>query len=365
MTNPSTDISVCAVLPSLNPTEKLCQVIDGLLNVGFREIVIVDDGSDAEHQAPFDYACSLPQCHVLRHPVNRGKGAALKTAFQYILDERPNVQGVVTADGDGQHLPEDILNCSRVMVEKNCVILGARDFTLPDIPPKSRMGNRITSFIFRTGCGIHLCDTQTGLRVFPKHLLRFLLDVRGERFEYETNMLLEMKRADVAFEEVPIATVYEDGNSGTHFRPVRDALRIYSLILKYMASSLASFLLDIGAFYVLMRLLGSALGNMAILTATVGARIISSFFNFNMNKKLVFSARGNYRRALLRYYILCVIQMLISAGLVSLMSALLGNPESGAVTLVKTVVDTLLFFCSFHIQREWVFRDKNKSARDA
>jgi len=260
------------------------------------------------------------------------------------------------------------------MLERDCVILGSRDFSLPDVPPKSRMGNRITSFVFRTGCGIRLQDTQTGLRAFPARVLPFLIGVQGERFEYETNMLLEMKRANIPFAEHPIETVYDDNNRGTHFRPFRDAVRIYGLILKYIASSLASFLLDIGLFYVVLRLLGPVMGEMRILGATVIARLFSSFANFNMNKRLVFSSHGSYRRSLLRYYALCVVQMLLSAGLVQLfttLSTLLfagpnaypNNTLITLITLLKVLVDTLLFFCSFHIQRAWVFREDSTETK--
>lgn len=350
--------NVAVILPSLNPTEKLMDVIRGLVEAGFENIILVNDGSDEEHLAPFQEAARLSQCHILTHPVNRGKGAALKTAFDYLLRERPGILGAVTVDGDGQHLPKDVFNCAREMLTDRAVILGSRDFSLPGVPPKSRMGNRITSFVFRFGCGIRLRDTQTGLRAVPAEHFPFMLTVRGDRYEYETNMLLEMKRADIPFREVGIETVYEGKNEGSHFRPFKDSLLIYGLILKYMASSIASFLIDIFLFWLTHRLLFRLPGPVRTLVSTAVARVLSSFFNFNVNRRMVFSSREGYRRSLLKYYILCVLQLLVSAGLVSLVSYLFHQSGSAVVTFIKLVVDTVLFFVSFTIQREWVFKKR-------
>lgn len=348
----------CAViLPSLNPTEKLDEVISGLREAGFAGIVVVDDGSDAEHQGPFSAAGSIDGCVVLRHERNMGKGAALKTAFRYLEDSMPEISGAVTADGDGQHLPKDILRCAEALKEHpDSLVLGVRDFSTPDVPTKSRLGNRITSFVFRTCCGIKLGDTQTGLRAMSRRLFPTLLEIKGERYEYETNMLLELNGARVPFCEVEIETVYEDNNSCSHFRPVRDSIRIYGLILKYAASSIGSCVIDLFVFWLAHKLLGASLGEFAPSVCTFIARAISSFVNFNVNKKLVFGSKRGYGSAMLRYYILCVIQTCVSAGALSLLNWLLGDESSGMLTLLKFAVDTVLFFISFRIQRGWVFR---------
>ncbi len=351
-------INCAVILPSLNPTDKLNAVVAGLIEVGFTDIIIVDDGSSNEHQLPFELADKLPQVTLLRHEVNRGKGAALKTAFRYLMEKRPDIRSAVTADGDGQHLPRDILSCALAMGENpDALVLGCRDFNLPDVPPKSRKGNKITSFVFRTGCGIRLSDTQTGLRAVSATLFPALSEISGERYEYETNMLLVLHRKGVRFLEVKIETVYEDNNSGSHFRAVRDSILIYKLIIKYMASSFASAGIDLLAFLILHALLGGILADFAVGVCTVLARAISSFVNFNLNKKLVFGSSKKYTDAMIRYYILCVIQLSVSAGLVYLLGLLFTTDSSWLLTLLKAVVDTALFFLSFRIQREWVFKE--------
>ncbi len=363
---PREDIWV--VLPSLNPSESFDRVVDGVLAAGFRHLLIVDDGSRPENKAHFERAAAYPECTVLTHEVNRGKGAALKTAFAYLADNCPEAYGAVTIDGDGQHLTGDIVRCAAALGDPNTLVMGCRDFSAPGIPARSRSGNRITSTVFRLLCGIRLSDTQTGLRGIPAALFPRLLTVRGGRFEYETNMLLELSRRGVKLLEVPIETVYEDDNSESHFRPVRDSLRIYRFVILYAISSFSGSLADLLVFYIARRLLEAgpvADGNMtavrAVLIATVIARAVSSFLNFNLNNKMVFNGRGDYGKMLLRYYCLAVPVMLASAGLVALLSGLAGTGASVLTTCIKFVVDVCLFFLSFRIQQTWVFREEKET----
>ena len=349
------------ILPSLNPDEKFGRVVDGLIDAGFQKLVIVDDGSDEAHQLWFDKAAGYPNCTVLHHGVNKGKGRALKTAFGYVAEKLPELEGVITIDGDGQHLTKDIIACGERMLQNpEKVVLGCRDFSLPGIPARSVAGNRTTSRLFRLCYGIKLSDTQTGLRAIPARYLERFGRIEGERFEYETNMLLQMKRMGIGFLEQPIETVYEGENEGSHYNPVKDSLRIFGIMLKFLLSSFGSTLIDLGIFYLVLRLFGAKIGAYAELTATVIARVCSSFANFNANNSIVFANKGHYKRALLRYYCLCIPQMLVSAGLVTLLNRLLANSVPIIATLIKFCVDTLLFFISYQIQREWVFSQKEK-----
>lgn len=349
--------ALAAVIPSLNPDGRFSAVIRSLAEAGFTHIVIVDDGSDEAHQSYFEEAARYPAVSVLHHGVNRGKGRALKTAFAYVLENYPELQGVVTADGDGQHLTEDIIACGDRMLENpGKVIVGCRDFRRRDIPRRNRFGNRLTSAMFLICCGIRLSDTQTGLRAIPASLLQDFCGIDGERFEYETNMLLQMKRQKIVFLEQPIATVYDRENYSTHYNPFKDSWRIFKVMFKFILSSAGATLLDILLFHFLFRILVGPAGEFAELAATAIARLCSSFVNFNVNNRAVFGNRGGYRKALLRYYCLAVPQMLVSAGLLTLLNRLLGNSVPILTTLLKACVDTVLFFISFGIQREWVFK---------
>lgn len=360
MNNKSCFSSVAVILPSLNPDEKFNKVVDGLIEAGFEKIVIVNDGSDEAHSAPFAAAAAYSQCTVLDHGVNKGKGRALKTAFDYVLKNLPEVAGVVTIDGDGQHLTKDIIACGEKMLEcGDKVIMGCRDFNLPGVPARSVAGNKTTSRMFRLCYGIKLSDTQTGLRAIPRQYLDRFFNIDGERFEYETNMLLWMKRWGIDFVEQPIETVYEGDNSGSHYNPIKDSWRIFKVMAKFMLSSLSATLIDLAVFYIVMRFFGPLFGRFAELGSTAIARACSSFVNFNANNSIVFQNKKNYKRAMLRYYALCIPQMLISAGLVTAINHLLANTQPGLATLIKFVVDTVLFFISYQIQREWVFTQKD------
>lgn len=349
------------VLPSLDPDEKFGAVVDGLIAGGFRHIVVVDDGSRPEKQVWFEHAAAYPQCAVLHHEVNKGKGRALKTAFRYVLDRLPEVEGVITIDGDGQHLVPDIIACGdRMLQNPGKVVLGCRDFDQPGIPARSVAGNKTTARMFRLCYGIRISDTQTGLRAIPRSCLERFCRIDGERFEYETNMLLHMKRMGIGFLEQPIETVYEDENVRSHYDPVKDSWRIFKIMFKFLLSSFGSTLIDLALFYLVMKLFGARLGAYAELAATAIARACSSFANFNANNKVVFGNEGHYGRALLRYYCLCIPQMLVSAGLVTLLSHLLAGGIPILATVIKFAVDTCLFFISYQIQREWVFSQKEK-----
>lgn len=356
MTFKDNGLKITVVLPSLKPTQKLVSTVTGLIEEGFSDIIVVNDGSSSDYDKVFSEVSSLEQCTLLKHDVNKGKGAALKTAFQYIQQQDKDILGVVTADADGQHLPKDILKCSQQMTDDETVILGARNFYKSHVPLKSFLGNKITSFVFKTGCGININDTQTGLRVFPVKHIPFLLRVNGERFEYETNMLLEMKPECIPFREVEITTVYEDKNVGSHFNAVRDAFRIYKLIFKFMMSSIISFFIDNIIFFISLLIFASVLEDIRILISTVIARAISSFFNFNFNRNSVFKHKCDYRKCLLRYYILCISLMLISAGIVTVLSNVFPAEKELMITLIKIGVEAVLFFISFNIQRDWVFK---------
>ena len=365
------DCRVCMaiVLPSLDPDKKFINVIESLLQDGFQHLVIVNDGSKAERQHFFDEAAAFPGCTVLTHEVNRGKGRALKTAFGYVREKLPELHGVITIDGDGQHLTKDILACGQRMLEnEDKVVLGCRDFSLPGIPPRSVAGNRTTSRFFRFLFGIRLSDTQTGLRAIPARYLGTFCDIEGERFEYETNMLLYMKRLGIGFLEQPIATVYDPDDYSSHYNAVKDSLRITKVMLRflltgsgfrYLVSSVLSFLLDNGLYRFLFALfLGSMAAEAASAAGQAIARVLSSLFNFTMNDRFVFRNKAEHGKAFVKYYCLCIPQTLVSMVCLTALVNALDVSSPGLATFVKILVETLLFFISYFIQKLWVFKKK-------
>lgn len=340
------------IVPSLNPDEKLRGVVDGLLAAGFDDIIVVDDGSAPE------YKCNFPEpsdnVTLLVHEVNRGKGAAMKTAFRHFLARDTQRAGVVTVDGDGQHRAEDVVNCVRAMLEgEPSLVMGCRNFDLPHVPSRSRKGNKITSAVFKLLFGMTLSDTQTGLRAIRTEHLPIMLQVEGDRYEYETNMLMALKPASIPVKEVKIETVYINDNETSHFRVVRDSVRIYGLIIKFLLSSVAATVVDHVAHFLFLALLFA--GNEFL--AAGAARILSSIVNFFINKEAVFKGKGNTARFLVRYYLLAIPILIISATAVNFISMLFGDANF-IKAIVKIPVDLILFVASFRVQREWVFSDK-------
>ena len=360
---------ISVVLPSLDPDEKLHTVIDGLLEYGFTDIILVNDGSKPEnlHYFEEEVAAHPEIIHLLHHEVNKGKGAALKNAFRYFLANRPDGFGVVTVDGDNQHHPEDTRRCCEKMLETGNIALGCRDFTLEHVPARSRFGNQTTSAIFKIFVGMTLSDTQTGLRAIPRADLEILSTIPGERFEYETNMLLAMKDHKIDFHEVKIRTVYIEENKSSHFHPIRDSWRIYKLILahffRYTLSSLASAVVDTGAYSLLSWLLRGICSGLSLTAAAgIGARVISSLLNFFLNKNLVFASSVSTSKAMLRYYTLAIPQMAAQVLLTQGVYMLLGIPDTatGLRTVLYAVVMTALYIISFMIQQRWVFAADKK-----
>lgn len=353
---------ISVVLPSLDPDEKLLAVVDGLLNIGFADVILVNDGSKPENLHYFEEASAHPQVQLLHHEVNRGKGAALKTAFQWFLNNRPEGLGVVTVDGDNQHHPEDTLACTMEMIKTGKVILGCRDFSLPHVPARSRFGNNITCGVFKVFCGMTISDTQTGLRAIPRNAVKAFCNVQGDRFEYETNMLLSMKEQGIAYGEVKIRTVYIEENKSSHFRAVRDSVRIYALILRhffrYTVSSLLSALVDTAVFALLSWMLGGIWGGLLLDAVTTGtARSTSSLFNFFLNKKMVFRSNASTGKSLVRYYCLAIPILLAQLGLTHGTYLLLGIGDEQTLlrTVIYVAVMTVLYIVSFTVQQRWVF----------
>jgi len=350
---------VSIIIPAYEPDEKMISTIEGLVEAGFCDILVVDDGSSEECKEVFDAVEQMTTCTLLRHPVNKGKGAALKTAISYFIEERKDKEVVVTVDADGQHLVHDIEETAKVALETKKVVFGVRNFSGPNVPTKSRLGNNITATVFRLFFGMKLSDTQTGLRAFPMEYLPDMAVVEGDRYEYETNILLHMNRNRIPFEQVEIETVYIEENKSSHFRAVRDSLRIYGLIIKYLFSSVAAALIDTLVFYILKSWTILAIIPIPLTySATICARIISSLVNYGINAKHVFKDDAN-KTTFVKYYILAAIQLCISATLVYVVEHVLQISSPLLSTIAKVIIDTILFFFSFRIQHKWVFNNKD------
>ena len=350
------------LIPSLEPDKRLPAYIRKLMESGFGHIVVVDDGSSEQYQSIFREIEEIDErITVLHHDVNHGKGVALKTGYEWIQKNLKGISGVITADADGQHTVPDCIHLAEELEKgTRALYLGSRDFSLENVPPKSRAGNRFTSVLFFLLYGKWLQDTQTGLRAFRKEDLGFMQEVEGERFEYEMNVLIACARNDLPMIPITIETVYENENKGTHYHPFRDSMRIFRVIIRgfirFMGSSLICLLVDQGIFNILNAVVFQNAAVKAakyILISTAIARIISAVLNFVLNKKFVFQLKGNTGGTIWKYTVLCIAIMMASAGSVWALGRI-----GMSSTIAKLIADFLLYFVSYQAQQKWVFRRK-------
>ncbi len=336
--------SIAVLIPAREPDASLRPLVESLIAADFGAILLINDGSSPACDALFYDLASLRSVHLLTHAVNLGKGRALKTGFHHCLTQLSTFTTVITADADGQHTAVDILRIAEASCNaEGSVVLGSRIFAR-DVPLRSRIGNMLTRHIFSFVTGTKLVDTQTGLRAFPFTMLPSLMLLDGERYEYETTVLAHVCRQRKPI-EVPIETVYIDGNRSSHFDPLWDSMRIYFVLARFYFSALVAAGIDFAGFSVAF----AATGSIAI---SVAIGRLSSLVNFALNKKYVFHSRASVKSTLGRYYALVA----IIAGFSYLLICAAHRYVHWNVFAAKIVVDSLLSLVSFFVQHTFIFR---------
>jgi glycosyltransferase involved in cell wall biosynthesis len=344
--------SMVFLIPSYQPTEILCSLLQEIRLRDSSPIVVVDDGSGSEYQAVFHRAKQVPGITLLTNAVNLGKGAALKHGMNYILVNYPDCRGTVTADADGQHSAADVLKvAAEFRNSADSIIFGTRQFGL-DVPMRSRFGNLVSRHMYRLFIGVDLSDTQTGLRGIPRSLMERCLTIRANRYEFETEQLVVIKSARVPIREIPIATIYIDDNRASHFRPILDSVQIYFVLLRYITSSLITEAADLLMFATVM-----AWSNSLVLSNTVG-RLAAIWVQFALLQSFVFRLRGN-PKMFAAYLGLVVISGVISTALQVLFADSVPFP-----VLAKIIAELLVFLFNFLFLRDLVFGGPINATRD-
>ncbi|MFL2099651.1 GtrA family protein [Desemzia sp. FAM 23991] len=338
------------VIPSLDPDVKLLNLLASIRKKETKlPILLINDGSSSEYDAIFKRAEKYVD-QLLIHKENKGKGAVLKTAMQFILKEMPEAEHMVTIDSDGQHSYADMVSCIQLAKEyPDALILGTRKFD-KKVPFRSKFGNVLTRNVLRLSIGLDIEDTQTGLRVIPKSFMPQLIEVAGERFEYETNMLIETKKQQRTILCQPIETIYIAENASSHFRVVADSVAIYGVFIKYLLSSVSSFIVDVVVYAVLIHLLDQV-DLSSIFIASIAARLVSAVFNYYVNREYVFSQQN--KNSFYHYFGLVCAQIIVSALLVYMVHSLF---IVGDTVYFKIMIDSLLFFLSYYIQKNYIFK---------
>ena len=215
--------AVAAVIPALDASPSVGEVVRRTL-AQMGNVVVVDDGS-ADNTAE---AARKAGAEVITHPRNRGKGAALRTAFA-LLWER-GYEGVVTLDADGQHLPEEIPHLLEVWESGADLVLGTRDHLFREMAWIRRASNRVSSRLISFAAGVTLPDIQTGFRTYSRNLLEST-GFPENRFEAESAVVVRAARRGFKISTVPIHLGFPDGRCTSHYRPVIDSARIARAVI--------------------------------------------------------------------------------------------------------------------------------------
>ena len=223
--------NIAVIIPAYNPNEKLIKVVDEISNKITNKIIVINDGSSSKKV----FRKVKKNCIILENEINKGKGYSLKKGLIWLLEHENKIIGIITVDADGQHATEDINNIAKKLEEnsnkdKHKIILGVRDFSQRNVPLKNKLGNKITVKIFRKKTGVEIKDTQTGLRGIPMKNVKEFINIKGNRYEYEQNMLIYVIQKGIPFEEIYINTIYNKSKS--NFNVIIDSYKIIKAIIE-------------------------------------------------------------------------------------------------------------------------------------
>lgn len=338
-----------ALIPAYEPADTLISLVESLAHAEFF-VLVVDDGSGPAYARIF--SALEPGAIVLSYQRNQGKGHALKVGFDYLSKHFPPESIVVTLDGDGQHTVFDAERvAAAAATQPGALTLGVRSFG-PGTPARSKFGNTVTRLVYRLSTGQRVSDTQTGLRACGGVLLPAFLNVPGERYEYEMNVLMACPRQGIPFQEVNIETIYLNGNRGSHFKAFRDSFRVYGKLLKFAASSLTCFAVDYTLYSLLVTLLAGLGSAVYVPLSNIAARVVSAGVNFTLNRRFVFQSEESALKAGAQYFALAGCILACNTVLLSVLVNTLGiNPLAA-----KLVTEVTFFSLSFLFQRFVIFR---------
>jgi glycosyltransferase involved in cell wall biosynthesis len=360
MTKYNSSFRVGFLIPAFNPTESLLDVVRGLKKLIAEKgiapelfpILIIDDGSTKEESLDIFKTLKKEGFKTLIQPNNQGKGGAIKVGLTTFSSQEPDLAGVCTLDADGQHVPDDALNLVDHFIENGAcsLTLGVRSFK-ENMPLRSKFGNVFTQKVFRVLSGKQILDTQTGLRIIPQALFVDFIQIKSEKYDFEMEALLHATSKKFPVEQIPIQTIYEEGNPSSHFNPLGDSILIYFVFLRYLAGvSLAAFL-DYLGFYLLISL------NKSVFFSLVVARSVSIFVYFALARKMIFQSEEKPVLKFFQFLPLAVFNVFYVNLFIGYYQSYLG----GSAMLSKLVSELTFFMLNFLLQRFVIFPKVNQN----
>lgn len=210
---------ILCVIPALNAAKTLGSVVEATLREA-EPVLVIDDGSSDGTGEVARAAGAI----VLRHDLNQGKGAALKTGFAWALEQ--GYEGVITLDADGQHLPSEIPKFVRERASGGAdLIIGGRAHLFGGMLPRRRNANRFSAWCIAKCSGVRITDSQSGFRFYSANLLRNV-QLRADGFDMESEVIVRAGRRGFPIVTIPIDLGFVDGLATSHYRPLKDTLRI-------------------------------------------------------------------------------------------------------------------------------------------
>ena len=355
-------MKISVIIPLSAPDEATAGYIEDLIKNKIEDIILVAE-SEKAHGGFLKRIAGLSKVTVIcaKKP---GRQAALKEAFMFLKENRKDTDGAICCTEDGRYPYEALDICIKVFEkDPECVIFGARDQEKENAQTGKSAGTKISSLVYRFATGIRLKDTQSRLRLVPGCYFEYFAQLAGKPKGYETRMLIGIMNKKIPYAEVSVPYICPDENIRKDPLCLKDKIVTYGIVLayflKFAISSVSSYLIDMGIYALLLFFLESRLSvSGQVLICTIVSRVISSLFNFTLNRKTVFKATDNLAASTVRYYIIAVIKLAASYALIYLFTDLLGI-TGFAQLIIKALVDLILFLFSFQFQKNWVFKNKN------
>ena len=363
------NMNAVIVIPALNPPASLVSYAAGLMEAGFPDIIVVNDGSRTD-KLPVFLKLRRMGCTVVDHEMNRGQGFALRTGFQYYLEHfGGRSDGIITINCDRFIPPEDIRTVGSSLHNEQAMgsfalVVGTRDMSGKLVSDYDyRMGG-VMKLLYHMLMGVRLNDPLSGVFGIPDMHIKKCIEIAGDGYAYETAMTMSFEK--IGFLQVPIGYApYEEGSERKYhkgFDTVRILYTIFKKFILYSITSVSASILDVILFSIFTGI--TFRGNpMAIIYATICARVISASVNYLLTKRFVFhfksaTAEGTAQSAG-AFMVLTAAQCICSALIVSGVKLLLGGNPVG----IKVLVDTILFFVSYKIQHKYIFKDEKKGEK--